>query len=153
MHSNITLVPTSLTLNILDKANRFQASPWQGLSKHLMMNMLVEGYTGTRQKILARKPSGGFGVWLSSNCFVAGVSSQHMGETGEKQDSTQLNNLPSKPWRKGYWPSGGRNRLVNISNYRQTAHTKCHRKGQLAEMIRSHISIELNNYSDLHKSI
>lgn len=48
---------------------------------------------------------------------------------------------------RGYWLSGGRNRLVNTSSYRQIAHIECHRKGQLAERIRSHISIELDKHS------
>lgn len=85
MHSHVTLVPKSLTLHMLEKGNRFQAPLCQGLSQHQMMDMLVEGQTGTRQKLLARKPNGGLGEWLPSNWFVL----EFPPSTWEKQEKSR----------------------------------------------------------------
>lgn len=55
---------------------------------------------------MARKPNGGLGVWLPSNWFVGGVSSQNMGETGEKLGSTQLNHTVLETRLLAKWGQG-----------------------------------------------
>lgn len=91
-------------------------------------------------------------VGLVYGCLLTGLLLEFPPSTWEKQKKSRTA-LSWTIYQVNPGQVGTGNRLVNISNHRQTAHTKCHRKGQFAERTRSHTSIELNNCSDLHKSI